>query len=323
MQNSLSDPFLISQYHKEYLTLINHYDNFKRPGMFIRYYNINYHESDRHPVVESTFDLYSLSNINFNIYELTPVYNIAPVMNSTTFLSDKKGQIYDGVSSITIYTIQTPHVNDLVTFYDPVKSGEIFRVMNIRTSINAYYSEPNLTWYEMDLEVAPIKDTSALKVSNHYIYDLHQEKYHNYTDYTTKMTFIETVNSMISQIRQFYGRNHDLYKADDLVPLISNNTITNFKDITTTDDNYVRVFNDLEKPYGLSDLLNTISLADESFVINDIVYDYDALVLDVYNLTTSEMEEYTWDQNEESDLNTLLTLTRNLKVLIDSNSQYF
>ena len=62
MQNSLSDPYLISQYHEEYLALINHYDNFKRPGMFIRYYNINFPESDRHPVIDSTFNLYNINH---------------------------------------------------------------------------------------------------------------------------------------------------------------------------------------------------------------------------------------------------------------------
>lgn len=313
MQNSLSDPFLISQYHEEYLTLINHYDNFKRSGMFIRYYNINYNESSKHPVVQSTFDLYSQSDINFNIYELTPLYNINPITNSTTFLSDKKGQIYDGVSSITIYTIQTPHVNDLVTFYDPVKSGEIFRVMNIRTSINAYYSEPKLTWYEMDLEVAPIKDTNTLKISNHYIYDSHQEKYHNYNDYNRKMTFIETVNNLIPQIHKFYSKVNDLYCVEGIVPIIPNNIINNFKTITSTDDNYVRVFNDLEKPYGFIDLFPDI--------IPSYVYDHE--IFDVYNLSTREMEECIWDECEDSDMNTLLLLTKNLQTLITNNSQYF
>ena len=107
MQNSLNDPQMIAEYHQEYLTLINHYDNFKRPGTFIRYYNINFTESDKHPVVQSTFDTYS-SNIKFDIYELTPTYNISPINNSTVNLTEKKGQSYDGVSSITIYTINTP-----------------------------------------------------------------------------------------------------------------------------------------------------------------------------------------------------------------------
>jgi len=313
MQNSLSDPYLISQYHSEYLTLINRYDNFKRPGMFVRYYNINFNESDRHPVTQSTFDLYSTSNINFDIYELTPTYNFAPVVNSTSYLPEKKGQIYDGVSSLTLYTIKTPHINDLVTFYDPVKSGEIFRVINIKTSINAYYSDPKITWYEMDLEVAPLKDTSTLKISNHYVYDLHKEAYHNYNDYNTKMSFIETVNGKISQMHQFYSRNYDLYCVDNLIPIISNFTINYFKDISNNNDNSVRVFNDLNKAYGLLDRFPDLAAN----------YDYSQETLSVYNLTSDEFEDYEWDQEETSDLNTLLSLTRDLQELINANLKYF
>ena len=313
MQTSLSDPYLISQYHREYLTLINHYDNFKRPGMFVRYYNINFNESDRHPVVQSTFDLYGASNINFDIYELTPTYNFAPVINSTTYLPEKKGQTYDGVSSLTIYTIKTPHVHDLVTFYDPVKSGEIFRVINIRTSINAYYSDPKITWYEMDLEVAPLKDTSILKIANHYVYDLHKEAYHNYNDYNAKMSFIEAVNGKISQIRQFYSRNLDLYYADSMIPMISNFTINYFKDISSSNDNAVRVFNDLEKAYGFLDRFPDLAAN----------YDYTQETISVYNLTTKEIEDYEWDRDESSNLNTLLSLTQDLQELINANSKYF
>jgi len=312
MQNSLSDPYLISQYHQEYLTLINQYDNFKRSGTFIRYYNISFNESDRRLDINSTYDIYN-SGIKFDIYELTPTYNITPIMNSSTFLPDKKGQIYDGVSSITIHTIQTPHIHDLITFYDPVKSGEIFRVINIRTSINAYYSEPRLTWYEMDLEVAPIKDTSSLKISKHYVYDLHKELYYNYVDYQAKTTFIEAVNGKISQIRQYYNKNNDLYMADGIVPFISNHTVDYFKGITSTNDNSVRVFNDLEKPYGFSDTFPDLVLT----------YDYTQTTLDVYNYSTYETGEYEWDETEESDLNTLLSLTRDLQLLINNNLSYF
>jgi hypothetical protein len=312
MYNSLSDPYLISQYHQDYLTLINFYDNFKRPGTFIRYYNINFSDSDRHSEIKSTFDIYSLSSINFDIYELTPIYNINPVTNATTFIPEKKGQMYDGVSSITIHTIQTPHINDLITFYSPVKSGEIFRVTNIRTSINAYHSEPRLTWYEMDLEIAPIKDTSSLKISKHYVYDLHKEKYYNYTDYNAKTDFIETVNSKISQIRVFYSNIQDLYYADNKIPLISNHTINYFKEVTSTKDNYVRLFDDLERPYGFT----------EKFPSEIPTYDYTQEAFDMYNLETNEMEEYIWDLEEESNLNTLLTLTKELQLLIDNNPYF-
>jgi hypothetical protein len=321
MQNSLNDPQMIAEYHQEYLTLINHYDNFKRPGTFIRYYNINFTESDKHPVVQSTFDTYS-SNIKFDIYELTPTYNISPINNSTVNLTEKKGQSYDGVSSITIYTINTPHIHDLVTFYDPVNSGEIYRVSNIRTSINAFYSNPKLKWYEMDLEVAPITDTSSLKISKHYVYDTHKEMYYNYKDYKLKTDAIKMINSKIAQISSYYSRINDLYCADrivpfisnhTIVPFISNHTINYFKNIASENDNYIRIFDDFKKAYGFI----------ERFPTEVATYDYSQSIYRVYNLSTNEIEEYEWDRHEESPLNTLLTLTRDLQLLIDSNLNYF
>ena len=304
---------MVAEYHQEYLTLINHYDNFKRPGTFVRYYNINFPESDRHPVVQSTFDIYSTSNVKFDIYELTPTYNIAPITNSTVNLTEKKGQSYDGVSSITIYTINTPHIHDLVTFYDPVSSGEIYRVINIRTVINAFYSNPKLTWYEMDLEVAPILDTSSLKISKHYVYDTHKETYYNYVDYQAKMDFIETINGKITLLQPFYNQVNDWYSADGVVPFIANHTVNYFKETIATNDNFVRVFNELSKPYGFSDSFPTLTAT----------YDYTESIYEVYNLTTEEIEDYEWDLNEESDLNTLLSLTKDIYDLISGNLNYF
>jgi len=311
MFDSLSDPYLSSQYHQEYLTLINRYRNYKHPGAFIRYYNINYQESTKHPDIDSTFDIYSTSDVKFDIYELTPTFNIAPIVSSTTNQSDKKGQMYDGVSSVTVFTINTPRIHDLVTFYDPIKSGEIYRVNNIRASINAYYSEPKTTWYEMDLEVAPIKDTSKLKISKHYVYDLQKEAYHNYADYKTKTALIATINSKITELRPYYDRLNDYYRSGNYLPIISNQVICYFKERIALSDNSVRLFNDLEKPYGFLDRFLNLAIS----------YDFNSIRL--YNLSTSGYEDYTWDQTEVSDLNTLLSLSKDLYDLVSQNQNYF
>jgi hypothetical protein len=312
MYNSLSDAFLVSQYHQEYLTLINRYSNYKRPGPFIRYYNINFDESIKHPETNTTFDIYSTSSIKFDIYELTPTFNITPIVNTTSNQPDKKGQMFDGVSSITIYTVQTPHINDLVTFYDPIKSGEIFRVINIRTSINAYYSDPKLTWYEMDLEVAPILDTSQLKIFKHYIYDTHKEQYYNYNDYKTKTALITTINNKITLIRQYYSRLNDLYYTGIYVPAIVNHVVCYFKDRISASDNSIRLFDTLEKPYGFLEMFPNLAAT----------YDFDQ-TLQIYNLSSLEFEDYEWDQEETSDLNTLLSLSKDLYELVSQNQNYF
>lgn len=314
MLNSLSDPHLVSQYHQEYLNLIKVYSNYKRTGSFIRYYNINFDDSVKHPDTLSTFDLYSLNSIKFDIYELTPTFNISPIVSSTSSIAEKKGQMYDGVTTIALYTIKVPRINDIITFYDPVKSGEIYRVNNIRTSINAYYSDPKLTWYEMDLEVAPIKDTSQLKISKHYIFDSHKEKYYNYEDFKIKTNLINNINKIILDLEKYYSRNNDLYCIDyKLVPYICNHSIIYFKDRISL-NNSIHLFEDLKKPYGFLDKFS-----------NEVIsYDY-TVPIKIYNLETDETEYYDWVSGEESNegLNSLLQLTQELFGLLYTNPDYF
>ena len=249
--------------------------------------------------------------LKFDIYELTPTFNISPIVSATSNITDKKGQMFDGVTTISTYTIKIPRINDLITFYDPVKSGEIFRVNNIRASINAYYSDPKLTWYEMDLEVAPIKDTSELKISKHYVYDSHLEKYYNYEDYTKKTNIINVLSGKIQEISQFYSQYNDLYLFENLVPYISNHAIIYVKDRMKL-HNSIRLFNDLKKPYGFLDALPALAAT----------YDF-TQTLKVYNLTTKEIEDYVWDQNITSNLNTLLSLSKQIYDLVYLNDMYF
>jgi hypothetical protein len=313
MYNSLSDPYLIAQYHQEYLELINRFGNHKRSSSFIRYYNINYDESTKHPDIASTFDLYDSNSIKFDIYELTPTFNISPIVSATSNVIDKKGQMFDSVTTITIFTIELPRINDLVTFYDPVKSGEIFRVNNIRTSINAYYSDPKLTWYEMDLEVAPIRDTSLLKISKHYVYDSHKEKYYNYEDYTEKTNLINTINGEIQVINQYYSAYNDFYRVDNLVPYIANQAIIYFKDRISLNDNSIRLFDPLVKPYGFLDRFPDLAAT----------YNFQESTLQLYNLDTDLIEDYIWDREVTNDLNTLLSSAQNLYNSVNYNQNYF
>lgn len=308
MQNSLFDPYITSQYHQEYLTLINRYSDFKRTGPFIRYYNINYENSIRHDVINSSFDVYNISDIKFDIYELTPIYNIAPIINTTSNQPEKIGQIFDGITTVTIHTIDVPRIHDLITFYDPIKSGEIFRVINIRTGINAYYSDPKLTWYEMDLEVAPIKDTSQLKIYKHYVYDIHKEKYYNYTDYKNKLEIIEQINQKINILENFYSLVFDFYHVNDIVPFFANDVILYFKD-RISQNNSVRLFNDLKKPYGFQDRFPSHTP------------DYNTSNIELFDLSINDFIDPLSIDN--SDLDTLISTSVDLYELISSNDNYF
>ena len=312
MLTSMSDPYLIAQYHQEYLSLINLYRNYKRPGTFIKYYNINYDESIKNPETMSTFDLYNMSSIKFDIYDLTPTFNITPIVSATTNATDKIGQMFDGVTTIATYSIALPRINDLIAFYVPIQSGELYRVNSIRTSVNAYYSDPKLTWYEMDLEVAPIKDTSQLKISKNYIYDLQKETYYNYDDYTRKTDIIDTINTNIEIINPFYDRIRDYYRVDMLVPIVANQAIVAFKNQISA-NNSIHLFDDLKKPYGFVDCFS-----DASKII-----DYQTDTLLMYNLDTLEYSDYVWNRNITSNLNTFLEVTQDIYNLLMHNTNFF
>ena len=312
MLNSMDDPYLIAQYHQEYLSLINLYRNYKRPGTFIKYYNINYDESIKNPETMSTFDLYNISSVKFDIYDLTPTFNITPIVSATTNATDKTGQMFDGVTTIATYSITLPRINDLIAFYVPIQSGELYRVNSVRTSVNAYYSDPKLTWYEMDLEVAPIKDTSQLKISKNYIYDLQKETYYNYEDYTRKIDIINTINRSIDIINPFYDRIRDYYRVDITVPIIVNQAIVAFKNQIAA-NNSIHLFDDLKKPYGFVDCFPNASN----------IIDYQTNTLLMYDLTSLEYSDYIWDRDVDTSLNTLLNETQLIYNLLMSNTNFF
>lgn len=303
MFDTTYDPYFVSEFHKEYLGLINTFKDLKRPGSFIRYYNINFQQSIKYPDIDSTFDIYNTNGIVFDIYEMTPTYNITPIVSSSAFVMDKKGNMFEGITSILTYSIREPHINDLITFYDPIKSGEIFRVNNLRTAINGVFSEPSITWYEMDLEVAPIKDTGNLKIYKHYIYDIPKEKYYDYVDYSKKMSLISDISAKISQINQYYSPVLDLYMVDNVyIPVIANLAIIYFKNKTLTESNYVRVFDELKKPYGFQS-----KFPEVPNIIN-----FDSDTFSIYNRELESFEDYEWDRDEESSLNTLLELCKSI-----------
>lgn len=313
MLDSTYDPYLVSLFHEEYLTLINTFRDLKRPGAFIRYYNINFQQSVVRQDINSSFDNFNINGIYYDIYELTPCYNISPIVSSSGFVSDKKGNMFEGVTTITTYTISEPHPNDLIVFYDPIKSGEIFKINNLRTAINAVYSEPAVTWYEMDLEVAPIKDVSGLKIFKHYIYDIPKEKYYDYIDYSKKLALIETISSKTDLINNFYSKVMDLYIVDNTyIPMICNQVALYFKNKTLSNNNFLRIFNSFKKPYGFISRFS-------DFVDDEI--NFNALTFKVYNIQTDLFEDYIWNSSEVNNLNTLLQLSKD--IYVDINNELF
>jgi len=297
MLNALHDPQSVQNYHAEYLNLIKYYMNTKRPSSFVRYYSIDMDNSTYDEKLEATYDLYNFSNIKFNIYDFTPSYYLAPIVNATASVPDMRGQTMDATSSIVVYTL-TPRIHDILMFYGPVKSGEIFRVTNFRTPVNAIYTDANLNWFEIDLEYAPISDAKQLKMLNHYVYDLSQEKYILYSEYQTLLKNITDYETILDQLNVFYDGYYDLYQYGDIVPIEVNELIIFLKKMYAI--KYKRLLEKYLLPYGYLDIVK-----DQMFysTVNDLPYIMGNYTYHTYNLSTKTFQDYTWSITQETPEN--------------------
>lgn len=310
MQSALYDPQLVQTYHTEYLKLINYYMNTKRPSSFVRYFNIDIDNSTYDDKLDATYDLYHVSNIKFNIYDFTPSYYLAPIVNAAANVPDLRGQMMDATSSIVVYSIESPRIHDLVMFYGPVTSGEIFRVTGLRTPVNAVHSDPSVRWFELELEYAPIRTTQELKILTHNVYDLSEEKYISYTEYQDYTAKIKACESILDQLKVFYDPYHDLYQAGQLAPVEVNEAIIFFKKLFAV--KYKRVYEKYNLPYGYLDKMNFVQMYSD---VSSLPFKMGNYIYHNYNLTTKLTENYTWSvthKTAETDLDKLFLLAYQL-----------
>ena len=312
MLSALYDPQSVQTYHGEYLKLINYYMNTKRPSTFVRYFNIDIDNSTYDDKLDATYDLYHVSNIKFNIYDFTPSYYLAPIVNAAANVPDLRGQMMDASSSIVVYSIESPRIHDLVTFYGPVRSGEIFRVSGLRTAVNAVHSDPNVRWFELELEYAPITSTQELKLLNHYVYDLSEEQYITYSDYQKFTQKIKTCEAILDQLKVYYDSYNDLYHAHQLAPVEVNEAIIFFKKLYAV--KYKRIYEKYSLPYGYLDKMNFTQMYSDVSSLPFVAGNY---TYHVYNLTTKTIQDYTWSvthkiSDVEADLDTMFLLTYQL-----------
>jgi len=306
------EPNLISQYQKEYLTLINYYTQLNRTGIFIKYYNINLSSTYDNKLF-STYDHYSASDIKFDIYEYTPIHNIQTISNRSTYNEQTTGDVFEGVSSITVNTISRPRINDLIYFYSPIHSQEIFRVINISTVSNMLHSEPNVNWYELDIEYAPIENIDNLTIFKHYIYDLSIEEYTTLDIYRDKLTELNKLTSFLFSIKTYYNLNLDVYLTNDrYIPLDLNNSIYELK-TQTHNIKYTKTLIQYPTPYGYEKYVDdTIAYINKYSTINSMFNNK----FQVFDLITNEIIDYEFEDmnNPINDLETLILLGFNLSL---------
>lgn len=325
MLTVLHDPNNVQDYHTEYLKLINYYQNVTRDAIFIKYYNINVPQSIYEQHIESSFDIYGVSEIKFDIYDLTPARHIQAISNRTSNVTDLKGTMLDGTTTISVYSLRRPRIHDVVVFYPPVKSGyekgEIFRVVNFTTPVNILHADPEVTHFELELEYAPLICVNELKINEHYVYDMTKEKYLSYQDYVAFIDQLNKVSALAAQLTDFFDINKDVYLTTEerdsenvrLLPVEVNEMIYYFK--KHFHNEWKRVLENLKSPYGYIDIVGTpaydsiqnIPFADMS---NNLFY--------VLNFDSKQVEEHIWTEKENpvTNIDKLFKLGKELYDLV-------
>lgn len=140
-----------------------------------------------------------------------------------------------------------------MTFYKPVKSNEVFRVVGIRLQLNSNFATIPVKWYELDLETAPIKfeNVDKLLKNEHYIYDLTTErnvKYEFYKEFVKKM---DNLKNLLTELSKYYFAEADLYMYEDNIIVELNELIYFIK--SNFDNKYYRLFETIKSPFGYWD----------------------------------------------------------------------
>ncbi len=304
MYNVTHEPELVKNFHSEYFKLLNFYHNTKRPSAFVKYYNINIDLSPSDDVSHVNFDKYTRTKSKWDLYELVPTVNLAAIQNATTPVVELAGNIIEGNTSIVVYTLDEPHVDDLITFYDPVESEEVYRVTNVRLQINSLYSNPEIKWFELDLNTAPIKYDSlgSLPIGNHYVYDLSLEKNILYPEYKEHINNLNIQKEAIEKFIPFYSCLWDLYHAGGHVPAITNELIYFFKKNYNT--KYNRLYENIYAPYGYWDKFGALKFNDISEV------NFDTFRYDVYDMTSNLWYEYEWEYDDYTSIDDMEILDK-------------
>lgn len=266
--NILTEPLLIQNIYSEYCSDIIAYQNFNRSAIFIKYLNINKQESIIDSQLNSTFDKFTTNGIIYDIYEYTPLYYIAPIINDSANNIELTGQIFQENSSVTIYTIKEPNINDIIVIcYPPINKNIYMKVTNIRASINAMNNITNskINWFDLTLERAPIINLDNLNFHNQFAYLLTEEKNIKYTNYVLLLKYISCLENYFEKLSHTFNHTLELYYTNNYISIKQNKIL--FKYLATS-VNFKRYFENILKPFGIYLYKNLDYINFQGFSIN-------------------------------------------------------
>ena len=312
MESILQEQKYIQDVYKEYLDKLLLYQNFNRQGMFIKYYNIDLANSIYDDKIESSYDMYNISDIKFNLYEMTPAFYIQPIVNRSTSVPDIKGQFFDSSSTIVLYSIESPKINDLISFYPPILSDEVMRVTNISTTTSAIYSPTNLRFFELELEYAPTK-LNTIKLNQRFYYDLSIEKNSSYNDYVSKLSLLNSISLQLDKLLKFYNAKKDIYIIDGKVPIFTNELIIYLKQKFNA--KYNRILEKYPTPYGYYDIVSNFYYKNISDIILEKSLQIDPFINSYKLLDYITKNEILYIPNNDT-INDIINITTELIYLL-------
>lgn len=317
MNTVISEPKLVQDLNTEYYKLINFFSNTKRQSSFIKYYNRDMTISPKKDITLESFDSYTKSQSQWNVFEWTPTQIISAIQNSPENNPDLAGNMITSATTILTYTIQNPRIGDLVTFYKPVESDEVLRVTNIRLQLNSNYSSESIKWYELDLETAPIRyqNLNQLIKQKHFVYDLSIEKnveYEFYKDYVSKINKLET---LLTEFNQFYIAERDLYSVNGQIIIELNELLYFLK--TNFDNKFYRLFENVKSPFGYWDRYKF-----KFNSVDDMKFD-ETKIFNLKDYFTLKETEYDLSRQVNNELmNTILQKVIDLLIYIREIGEY-
>ncbi len=304
--NILKEPLLIQSIYNEYCSEIIEYQNFNRPSIFIKYLNINKQKSIVDTQLNSSVDKFTTNGIVYDIYEYTPLYYIASIINDSTNNSELIGQMFQESSSVTVYTIDTPNINDIIVIcYPPINKYIYMKVTNIRASINAMNNikMAQLNWFDLTLERAPILNLNNLQFHNHFAYLLTEEKNIKYNDYIKLLKHISYLEKCFNNLKILFDNRLELYTTNNYISIKQNKILFNY---LTKSKNYKRYFENVLRPYNVYLFKNTNYIDLQGNPIQENIVRP--------NIFVNELIEY----NYSIDLYNMNQLLRLFKLFIDS-----
>lgn len=298
MLTVLNEPKLVQSYNTEYYRLINFYSNVKRPSAFIKYYNLATDISPHDKITAETYDSYIKTNNVWDVYDITPTQIISAIQNTPEQIPDLKGQMIISTTTILTYTIDSPKIGDLVTFYKPVESDEVLRVTNVRLQLNSNYSSEPVKWYELDLESAPIQfdELDQLIKRNHYVYDLSVENNIEYAFYKKYVEAMNRLRELLVFFNQYYIAEKDLYCIHNNIFCETNELIYYIK--KEFNNKYIRLFETIKSPLGYWDrycpfIYNSL---DDINIVNEFN------IIDYYDETRRKIDYKYFVINSEEEI---------------------